>query len=252
MRKRRHAVIKSHSVDVPPDERSRFLQVARDPQVIPGVHHYCDEWCDHCPVTARCLAFRCTEIHRKSKGRAGSDPPFRSTEEMIEFTRALAAAEGTGTPELDQLLAEGAQGGGFRTSDPLAQTALEYALAVSMWLVLSPEELRSRRRGSSPGPEEVVLWFHLRIYLKLTRALVTRQRVLAGLSGLQEDADGCAKLTLVGVQRSRRALAQLLSPATSPTATSLLGLLDVIERGVDQRFPGARAFVRVGLDVPAG
>ena len=245
-------MIKGFSADVPDDERSRFLQVARDPHVIPGVHHYCDEWCDHCAVTARCLAFRCTEIHRKSTGRMGSDSPFRTTDEMIAFTRALAAAEGTATQELDALLAQGAQGGGFRTSDPLAQTALEYALAVSMWLVLSPEELRSRRRGSSPGPEEVVLWFHLRIYLKLTRALVTRQRVLAGLSVLHEDAVGCAKLTLVALQRSRRALAQLNTGAASPTVTPLVGLLDVIEKGIDDRFPEARAFVRVGLDVPAG
>ena len=245
-------MIKGFSVEAASDERSRFLQVARDPQVIPGVHHYCDEWCDHCAVTARCLAFRCTEIHRKSKGRASSDPPFQSTEEMIEFTRALAAAEGTGTPELDELLTQGAHGGGFRTSDPLAQTAIEYALAVSMWLVLSPEELRSLRRGSLPGPEEVVLWFHLRIYLKLTRALLTRQRVLAGLSGLHEDAIGCAKLTLVSVRRSRKALAQLNTPATSPTVTPLLGLLDVLEKGIHERFPDARRFVRVGLDVPAG
>jgi hypothetical protein len=33
--------------------------------------------------------------------------------------------------------------------------------------------------------------------------------------------------------------------------TTLLGLLDAIEGGIDERFPDARGFVRVGLDVPA-
>jgi hypothetical protein len=228
-----------------------FLEIARDPRVIPGVHHYCDEWCDTCPVTSRCLAFRCTEVYRKSKGRSAGEPPFRTTEELVEFTRAVAAAEGTATPELDALLEAPAQAAGFSTRDPLARTALEYALGVSMWLVLSPEELRRLRRGQEPAPEEVVLWFHLRIYMKLTRALVTRERMRKRLTARREDAPGCAKLTLVAVERSRRALQQLRTGANASTVNPLLGCLDALERGIDERFPEARAFVRVGIDVPA-
>jgi hypothetical protein len=227
-----------------------FLDVARDPRIIPGVHHYCDEWCAHCPVTMRCLAFRCTAIYRKANGRAESEPLFRTQQEMIEFTHALAAAEGAGTPELDAMLAGGPTG--FRTRDPLAQTALEYALAISMWLVLSPDELQRLRQGAAPCPEEILLWLHLRIYMKLTRALVTRERVANGLSTRNEEAIGCARLTLVSVQRSRRALHQLETTATANTVRPLIGLLDVLERGIDERFPTARTFVRVGIDVPAG
>jgi hypothetical protein len=42
---------------------STFLAIAKDPTIIPGVHHHCDEWCDYCLVTNRCLAFRCTVEH---------------------------------------------------------------------------------------------------------------------------------------------------------------------------------------------
>jgi hypothetical protein len=227
-----------------------FIEVARDPRVIPGVHHYCDEWCDCCAVTARCLAFRCSEIHRKSKGLAVGVPLFESQDEMVKFTRALAAAEGRSTGELDALLA-GTQRDSFRTADRLARTALEYGLAVSMWLVRTPQELRQLRRGAAPAPEEVLLWFHLRIYMKLTRALVTRERVLKGLSAANEEGIGLAKLTLVSVQRSRTALLQLRTEATIAAITPLLACLDALERGIDERFPTARAFVRVGLDVPA-
>ena len=138
-----------------------FIAIARDPRIVPGIHHYCDEWCTTCAQTRRCLAFRCMEAYRKSKGRSALEPPFQSTEETVAFTRALAAVEGIGTI-------------------------------------------------------------------------------------------GCAKLTLVAVQRSRKALQQLRTEATAATADPLLGCLDTIERGVDERFPTARAFVRVGLDVPAG
>ena len=52
----------------------------------------------------------------------------------------------------------------------------------------------------------MTLWYHLRIYTKLTRAIITRERVMKGLPSRGEDAVGCAKLALVAVQRSRRAL----------------------------------------------
>ena len=36
-----------------------FVQLASDPNLIPGVYNGCDQWCDYCPVTARCRAFKC-------------------------------------------------------------------------------------------------------------------------------------------------------------------------------------------------
>ena len=143
-----------------------------------------------------------------------------------------------------------AEAAGFRTSDPLASAAWEYAVGVSLWLILLPDELRRLRVGTTPAPEEVVLWFHLRIYLKLVRALVARDRKRAGRTVSHDEALGCAKLTLVSVQRSRRALYQLKTPLNIETVTPLLNLLDRLERGIDDGFPGARGFVRLGLDVP--
>lgn len=37
----------------------RFIKLAVDPTLIPGVYNGCDQWCDYCPVTERCLAFKC-------------------------------------------------------------------------------------------------------------------------------------------------------------------------------------------------
>src|SRR6185369_10053698 len=58
--------------------RARFMAIAADPRIIPGVHHHCDEWCDHCHVTDRCLEFRCTNEFRKVKGRKEGDQTFVS------------------------------------------------------------------------------------------------------------------------------------------------------------------------------
>ena len=32
---------------------AQFLSIAKDPRIIPGMRHYCDEWCHYCPVTER-------------------------------------------------------------------------------------------------------------------------------------------------------------------------------------------------------
>ena len=71
---------------------SAFLAIAKDPTIIPGVHHHCDEWCDYCLVTHRCLAFRCTAERRRRQVLADEEPTFRSLDEAVSFTRAYTFA----------------------------------------------------------------------------------------------------------------------------------------------------------------
>jgi len=86
--------------------------------------------------------------------------------------------------------------------------------------------------------------------MRVFRALVSKDRASAGSCRSMEDADGSAKLALVGVQRSRDALESLRNIANEPRIAELISALDTIERGIDERFPAARSFVRIGLDVP--
>jgi hypothetical protein len=231
---------------------SRFLAVAQDPAIIPAVHHFCDEWCDYCPVTKRCLAFRCTAEFRKAKGRGDDDATFATINEAVTFTRELAAIEGTSTEELDELMAHPHGESAIRTSDTLASLALEYAAQVATALIASSAVIaNTTRRPGSPEPQEVIVWYQLRIYMRLFRALVSKDRAIAGSGGSMEDAVGSAKTALVGVQRSRDALVSLRTIANERKIAELICALDTIERGIDDRFPGAKSFVRVGLDVPA-
>jgi hypothetical protein len=64
-----------------------------------------------------------------------------------------------------------------------------------------------------------------------------------------EDALGSAKLVLVAVQKSRAAL-ECLRQQQSDDLAELTSMLDTLEHGIDERFPGAQSFVRLGLDVP--
>jgi hypothetical protein len=228
----------------------RFNAVASDPQIIPGVHHYCDEWCSYCPVTRRCLAFRCTAEWHKHRGRSPCESAFTSVEEAIAFTRELAALEGASTDELDALINHPPGRSGISTSHPLASDAWEYAVRAAVVMMPAAASFTGARLGDSgPSPEEVILWCHVRIYMSLFRALVSAERS-SDSSDRLEDALGFAKRGLVMVEQSRRALAAMRSRVTEADFTALSGLLDGLRRGIDERFPKARSFVRMGLDVP--
>jgi hypothetical protein len=231
----------------------RFLAIAKDPTIIPGVHHHCDEWCDYCPVTTRCFGHRCTEEFRRYHRRRRGEPTFASIEQAAAFTREMSAAEGVATPELDLLLSQSAEDAGLHTGDPLAGIAFEYAIGVAALMATIAERVvMAPPQHPTPAAENIVLWYHLRIYFRLVRALVSkeRSRSTTGAGGRLEDAIGSAKLVLVSAHRSRDALRTLVTRFDRAEINRLIGLLDDIERGIDDRLPEARRFARLGLDVP--
>jgi len=231
---------------------ARFLDIARDPQIIPGVHHYCDEWCDYCRVTTRCLLFRCTALHRKSQGLSDSDPSFATFAEAASFTRAVSAAEGLRTDELDALLSHPPGESGIETSDPLADMAWEYAERIAT--MIGPVALQWAKEartvsGDGPSAAETVLYYQLRIYMRVFRALVARERHAGGAQS--EEARGCAKVALISIDRSLDALSRLADAFSTDDLRDLRELLGRLRDGLEARVPAARGYVRIGLDAPA-
>jgi hypothetical protein len=228
-----------------------FAAIASDPRLIPGVHHYCDEWCSYCEVTSRCLAFRCTEEWRKQRKRTADESPFATRDEAIAFTRQVAEAEGSSTEELDALVNSPSGRCEIQTKDPLADIAWNYARGAALLLAQLARDPPYDAVVGDPSPIDVVLWFHLRIYMKVFRALVARERSEAGRTDKWEEANGCAKVALVSIHRSRAALPLLITERNAARVTRLEALLAALEEGIDDRLPQARPFVRVGIDLPA-
>ena len=83
----------------------------------------------------------------------------------------------------------------------------------------------------------------------VVRALVSWERT-DGDERLAESAIGCAKLALVSVERSRAALMSLRATLDAADIDRLVTALDVLARGLEQRFPLAPSYVRYGLDCP--
>jgi hypothetical protein len=237
----------------------RFLAIARDPRIVPGLHHACDEWCDHCPLTDRCLFFQCTREFRRQRRRPASAPAFRTAAEALQFARDLASidepppglgisAVTRGEHPLDPV-SRNALAAFLPDDDSLAGLALEYSRRSRAFVQSAFAEATADRSDASignpvvpkPTPSEVILRFHSRIYFKTTRALVGYRLAASGMADRGADANTCAGQTLACVDRSREALVQF---PDGDERRALAGLLDTIACGIEARFPDVRALLR--------
>jgi hypothetical protein len=55
---------------------------------------------------------------------------------------------------------------------------------------------------------------------------------------------------LVAIQESRAAIEQMHANEPADDFRDLMSTLVTLERGIEERFPDARTYVRIGLDVP--
>jgi hypothetical protein len=125
------------------------------------------------------------------------------------------------------------------------------------------DELQSLAQADIPGTNpvdealsirdclEVIRWYQPQIWVKLCRAAGgTIRSMIEDLECLQEDANGSAKVALLGIERSIAAWAALLPhlPDQEPGILRLLAILNRLLRQAETAFPNARAFQRPGFD----
>ena len=114
---------------------------------------------------------------------------------------------------------------------------------------LSRTPLVRREAGAQAVAPRGLLWRPPRIYMKIFRALVSAASDCAhGPRG--DDARGCAKLAIVSIDRSRAALQMLRGSTGGHLIDPLIAILADLDRGLEERFPAVRSFVRLGLDCP--
>ncbi len=220
--------------------------------MIPGVYNYCDDWCEYCPVTGRCRSYGMRQV---LESRFRDDPKdIAGATDMVTFTRDLAKADGLTTPGLDASLA-GDPDGEYALApadEPLAQQALAYAVASELLLAkLGWQPPDTLQLGIDPPPHHVIMWYHLFLAMKTRRALVSAHRAERGRPCALEDSCGSAKIALISIDRSRAALKKVANGPVRGLARQLVVMLDLLRAGLEARVPGARSFVRPGLDAPA-
>ncbi|GAI43511.1 unnamed protein product, partial [marine sediment metagenome] len=98
-----------------------------------------------------------------------------------------------------------------------------------------------------------IRWYQHQIYVKLCRAASANVRgELADFEYSPEDANGSAKVAIIGIERSIAAWGGLLNqfPDQEQSILELLAHLKNLLRRVEEAFQDARSFVRPGFDQP--
>jgi hypothetical protein len=260
-----------------------LVELARDPRFIPGMYNYCDRWCERCPFTARCLVYAQEQQHWGDTARDVTNAEFwnklgEAFQQTMEMVRELAAEQGIDLNKLvgDELVVEAAERRRRRREParerPLARSAMEYARKMDAWFEAEvpafqekEAELNQQARlggaigqldqeaGDIVDATEVLHWYQHQIYVKLARAMDREDDDFVKkleTDGFPNDADGSAKVALIGIDRSLAAWA-LLQEQFPEKADGILDFLVHLERlrcQTEAQFPKARAFQRPGFD----
>jgi len=125
--------------------------------------------------------------------------------------------------------------------------AKQYAFRTHEWLKGRGTSFSDRENDDGC---EVVSWFHFMIGAKINRALTVWPDEDDNLAS--SDADGSAKVALIGVERSHAAWLSLVERRIVSASEAEPFIADLVWLGeeLERIRPRARAFVRPGLDEP--
>ena len=232
-----------------PDQR--FVEAVLDPSLIPAVYDGCDQWCDYCPLTARCLAFRC-----RPAGGSSGDIYHDVAEAMYESMRDLKMkheAQGAAVPDaLEWLLRnDPRQTTKFvPVDDPLERLGRRYVMLTAAYLVSRRDlSLEVPRRPDGPTPLDIVIRYHMLIAAKIYRAVIESSAAArAADAGAARDANLSAKVALLCADRSDEALSVLALDDEDPRVGHVRQQLRRVIRELEARCPSARGTVRPGFD----
>jgi hypothetical protein len=216
------------AADIVP-RNARFLTIARDPRIVPGIYRYCDQWCEHCGATERCLLFKCRQ-DSGYRGKGRNRPEGRRAAEEIELARQLDAF----TPSTDETKSfEHAAILDASGAEALVAVALEYATRSGRVVDGRTSWTRATSR-TGPAPHDVIRRFHSGIYAKTTRAVVGATLAAGGMRAWNGDAIDSAARVFAYAARSRAALGALEDIGEG---RALQLLLDRLVRGLEGHFP---------------
>jgi hypothetical protein len=205
---------------------------------ITGIHNYCDRWCERCALASHCRVFAYL-----TEAEASLDSNFAA---VIPARQPLDDdPDAAGNGDAYEPLEDAAQRYVPVEHGPIQARAWAYATATHDWLGAN-----EGGRKASGDPYEVIAWFHWFVVTKIARALAVLPGVAPEMS--DGDHDGSAKIALIAVERSHAAWFELIDRGTIAASAADPFIADLVWLGeaLERVRPGARAFIRPGLDEP--
>jgi hypothetical protein len=94
--------------------KKKLRELAKEPQFIEGIYNYCDNWCERCRFTSRCLSYASTAELLKEADETGDD-----------LNRSLEAVASVFAETRERLL-EMAEERGIELNSPEAEAAWQW------------------------------------------------------------------------------------------------------------------------------
>jgi hypothetical protein len=156
-------------------------------------------------------------------------------------------------------------------SHPLARHARKYTRRVEAWFKKHSQLFETKGRqlrksallqlpDTNPAADaaaivdavEVIRWYQYQLHAKLVRALSSRDDQEEWGEDGENDANGSAKVALIGLERSMASWGKLRQHMDdqADTILDILRSLDKLRRLTLELFPEAPAFLRPGFDTP--
>jgi hypothetical protein len=253
------------------DNARRILDATNKPGLIPGIHNYCDRWCEKCAFTDRCGSFSIEKEFAKDE-LMNEEQLWTYLSVMLETSLELlkSHAEELGI-ELDDPnvpIEKPLDSRSSSANSPILFEASKYSVIAQDWLESNQIALENLdallfEKGaeelfieefsdpSFTSLMEVIAYYKDFIAVKLRRA--TKQD-LEKSSSLKElasyDSNGSAKIALIAIDRTIGSWASILKrmPSREDDLLSILVILQKLRCLVEAEFPEARNFHRPGFD----
>jgi hypothetical protein len=253
----------------------------KENKFIDGIFNYCDRWCERCYMTARCRLFHnekemMAEIEREEKSDQDKDEEnkalwedieenFKNVEELLDDIQEELNAE-LGLDDFNEenhpenkILEEIEN-----DNHPLIKTAQEYSRQIFDWYnMFKVQYMQKGEELNLPNKTEedklrveealhIILWYALQIEVKIKRALSSKYDPIMEdpPEGFPTDADGSAKVAIIGISRSIGAyevIKQHFPERYDETLKTILHLSHLLQF-VHEVFPNANDCIRPGFD----
>jgi hypothetical protein len=247
---------------------------------IPGIHNYCDRWCERCAFGSRCSVYE-DEHGASPEQKDMSNKAFwdRLSENFSKAHKLLEQAATHYGVDLNSLAkeVESAQENEARIrkesqSHPLSKLSWNYGEASRTWLKSQPgmlnmlEQLNDKLSLGVESVDEakaktivikdclaVIQWYQVFIHVKFIRAIMSKlddESDPEEEDGYQRDFDGSAKIGIIAIERSIQAWVKLyeLLPDREDDFLKLLAMLEKMKTMAKEEFPNAENFKRPGFD----
>ncbi|MGS2763444.1 hypothetical protein [Sinomicrobium sp. M5D2P9] len=256
-------------------EALKKLFADNDGRFIPGVYNYCDRWCERCHLASRCRVYNMEKGLADGEKHAGNEKFWQGIHTnlklAVEMMKEMAGEKGIDLSGIEQESTEeaGRKKRGEAMKHDLSVQGKKYAEESEKWLRknekqlegVKDEFLKNARLGLTEGKAkesllevseavEVIHWYSFQVHIKIMRALQYVKFPDEDDDPVQNDANGSAKVALIGTERSAFAWTVLLSrfEQHEDEILHLLVLLEKIKKGILKEFPDVREFHRPGFD----